>query len=75
MDNLKLILSLLPLLIEAMKTVEVAIPGAGKGELKLALVREVLTTVDASIAAVWPTLEKIVGTLTRVFNAAGVFAK
>jgi len=39
---IKTILSLMPLIIEVIKVVEEAIPGSGKGEAKLAMVRGII---------------------------------
>lgn len=79
---LKLVVSILPLLIDAIKAVEDAIPGAGKGEAKLAAVRsamessyKVSTDVQASFEEVWPVMENTVGGIVKGFNAAGVFKK
>jgi hypothetical protein len=79
---LKLIVSILPLLIDAIKAVEEAIPGVGKGEAKLAAVRSVMessyqisTDVQADFQEVWPVMENTVGGIVKGFNAAGVFKK
>ncbi|MGJ0515157.1 MAG: hypothetical protein ACR65O_05320 [Methylomicrobium sp.] len=79
---LKLVVSILPLLIDAIKSVEDAIPGVGKGEAKLAAVRsamessyKVSTDVQASFEEVWPVMENTVGGIVKGFNAAGVFKK
>jgi len=75
MKNLLLIAQLLPLVIQVMKSVEAAIPDAGKGTEKLKMVREILELADDSIAAIWPLLEKVIGILVSGFNATGIFAK
>jgi hypothetical protein len=78
----KLIISLLPIIIEAVKAVEEAIPGNGKGEQKLAMVRaalesayEVSTDVDVTFVQIWPQVQKIVTSIVEAFNAVGVFKK
>lgn len=79
---LKLIISILPMVIEAIKLVEQAIPGAGKGEEKLAATRSILessykisTNAVMSFDAIWPALQKTIAGLVSAFNATGVFTK
>jgi len=78
----RLILSLLPVLIEAIKAAEEAIPGEGKGEAKLALIRTVLevaytsaTDVSDKFDDVWPVMQKTIGSIVATFNKLGVFKK
>lgn len=68
MDKILMIAKLLPVLIEIIKTVEAAIPGEGKGEAKLAMVRQILEVTDNSITQLWPTLEKVIAVLVQAFN-------
>lgn len=75
MSNLAIILKLIPALIEAIKAIEAAIPGAGKGEEKLSAVRGILEAIDSGAAQYWPTIERVVGVLVGLFNKTGVFAK
>jgi len=75
MDKLLIILKLLPALIAAIKAIEEAIPGDGKGETKLRAVREIIETVDSSTSALWPVIANVIGTLVAAFNQAGVFKK
>jgi hypothetical protein len=74
----KTILTLLPVLIDAIKAVEKAIQGSGKGAEKLALIRGILEQAyviadDASIQfeQLWPSLEKLITNLVATFNALG----
>jgi len=78
----KTLVSLLPLLIEAIKAVEEAIPGKGAGEAKLAAVRAMLEASYAvandlglTFAELWPAIEKTVAGLVGALNTAGVFKK
>lgn len=69
-----------PVLIQAMKSVEEAIPGQGKGEQKLAAVRGILEVVasatnSATFAALWPMLEGVAKVLVTAFNATGIFSR
>ena len=73
MDKLKLILNLLPLLITLIKSVEIALPEKGQGAVKLALVKEILISVDTSVSAIWPTIETIIAGIVKTLNSTGVF--
>jgi hypothetical protein len=69
------ILQLLPALINAIKAIEEAIPGEGKGELKLAAIRQILEVTSEYSSKLWPTLEKVIGVVVSTFNTTGVFNK
>jgi hypothetical protein len=69
MDKILMIVKLLPALIEVIKAAEAAIPGEGKGEAKLAMVRGILTAVDSAIEQMWPSLEKVIAVIVSTFNA------
>jgi hypothetical protein len=73
MNTLKTILLMLPFLIEAIKALEEAIPGQGKGEQKLAAVRELLEIVYPPAEELMPVIERVIGVLVSTFNATGVF--
>jgi len=79
---IKLVVSLLPVLIEAIKAVEAAIPGRDKGEIKLAAVRGVLegvygtaTDLGVTFAEAWPAIAKAAAALVLAFNTVGEFQK
>lgn len=74
----KAVLMLLPAIIAAMKALEEAIPGQGRGELKLRLIRQTLETAyvginrtKVSFDDVWPSLQRIIGDLVVDFNDIG----
>lgn len=69
------ILNLLPALIVAMRAIEEAIPGQGKGEEKLAAIRAILEATNSQIGTLWPTLQTVIGILVSLFNKTGTFAK
>jgi hypothetical protein len=79
---LKLIISILPFLIEAIKALEAAIPGQGKGEQKLATMH---TAVEAAysiggddlpkLEVLWLAIQRVIDGLVGVFNSSGVFKK
>ena len=70
---LKLVASLLPTLIQLIQAVEAAMPAAGQGAQKLALVKNIMTSVDTSLVTAWPALETVIGAIVSVFNATGAF--
>lgn len=72
------VLMLMPVLIAAIRAVEEAIPGEGKGEQKLAQIRGVLESAHDSMSKsvvsfedIWPVLETAIKNLVTAFNAAG----
>lgn len=69
MNKILMIVQLLPMLIELIKSVEAAIPGQGKGEQKLVMIRQILEVTDDTVAQLWPTLEKVIAVLVKTFNA------
>lgn len=73
MNTLIQILQLIPAIIQVIKAIEDAIPGNGQGEQKLAMVREILVSVDASTKEILPSLEKVIGILVKTFNAVGAW--
>lgn len=73
--NANIILNLIPALITAMKAIEEAIPGQGKGEDKLAVIRAILEATNAQIGALWPTIQTVIGILVAWFNKTGAFTK
>lgn len=81
-EILKLIISILPLLIEAITTVENAIPGKSNGEAKLAVIKSVIETVYQSsndisvkIDKLWPAVQSVISGLISAFNSTGLFKK
>lgn len=78
----KLFLGIIPVLIGCLKAVEDAIPGAGKGEQKLAMIREALEAAyeaadDAAegFDSIWPVMAKWIAKQVARFNELGVFKK
>lgn len=69
------VLKLLPAIIVAIKAIEEAIPGQGKGEEKLAAIRAIMEAANGQISLYWPLIEKAIGVLVQLFNRTGVFAK
>lgn len=75
MDKILMVIKLLPALIEAIKVLELALPGVGQGEQKLVALRGILEAIDSNVKDLWPSIEKVVGVLVGVFNNTGVFKK
>lgn len=75
MDKILLIMKLIPVLIELIKAVEQVIPGEGKGEQKLVMVRELLEATDKQIATAWPAIAQVIAVLVKTFNTTGEFNK
>lgn len=70
MDKVMLILKLLPAIVAGIKALEDAIPGQGKGEQKLAALREILELVDGTVSSVWPQIASVVAILVKTMNAS-----
>lgn len=74
--------SLFPVVVESVHAIEQAIPQAGAGQTKLALVKtwveeafNALQTSTTTFTAVWPVVEKTIATLVAFYNTSGVFKK
>lgn len=79
---IKLLLSILPLIIEVVQAIETALPQGTKGQTKLALVQDtVKTAYDAvnqtstTYEQVSPLVTQIVSNVVSTFNDTGVFKK
>ena len=70
MDKIIMIIKLLPAIVAGIKALEEAIPGQGKGEQKLAALREILETVDSTVSSVWPQIASVVAILVKTMNAS-----
>ena len=75
MQNLMLVIKLIPVIIELLKTIEAAIPEQGQGAAKLAAVRQILELTDDSIKEAWPMVQGVIEVLVKTFNTTGVFKK
>jgi hypothetical protein len=78
----RIVIALLPVLIKAIQAAEEALPGKGKGEMKLAMIRGVLeaayaaaSDAEATFDQIWPAIQKAVAAIVSAFNTAGVFKK
>lgn len=82
LEAIKLVLGIVPTLISAITAIEDALPEGGKGALKLQAVKDLLqagweTATDAvgKFDDAWPALQRAIGVLVALFNAAGKFRK
>lgn len=78
----KTIISLLPLIIQAVQAIEGALPEGGNGTAKLAVLKSVLENAfklssDMSIQfeTLWTAISSVAGEVVKLFNAAGTFKK
>lgn len=79
---IRLLIELMPVLIDAIKAAEDALPGEGKGEAKLVMVRGVLeaayeaaTDTQADFTQIWPAVKRTIDSVVSAFNAVGLFRK
>jgi hypothetical protein len=79
---LKIVLSLLPSIIQVMKELEGLFPETGQGKVKLGLIKTTLETVYTnsvgavgSFEQVWPVLETLITKFVALFNSTGLFKK
>lgn len=79
---LKILIGLLPIVVEAVKTVEQALPVSGQGQQKLAMVRQMIESayqaagdVEVAFEQIWPAVSAAISAAVAMFNAAGVFKK
>ncbi|MBP8197365.1 MAG: hypothetical protein KAX64_02275 [Chromatiaceae bacterium] len=73
-SQLQDVLKLLPAIIIAIKAIEEAIPGQGKGEQKLAAIRAIMEAANGQIGIIWPLIETTIGILVGLFNKTGTFS-
>lgn len=73
--TIKLILQVLPYILELVKAIESQIPESGKGKEKLQFVKDVLTTAYPQIVDVWGMVEKIIASTVTLYNTTGAFKK
>jgi len=79
---IKVALQLLPIIIEAIKAIEAAMPAGGNGAAKMEVIK---TTVQSAMTvadqaehtfeAVWPTISAMSSGVVSLFNAVGLFTK
>lgn len=82
LQTIKLIVALLPTLMEVIKALENAFPQGGNGAAKLAALREILAgafdvvkDLGVTFDQLWPALERVISSLVALFNKTGTFQK
>lgn len=79
---MKLVIQLLPLIVQAVQAVEAAVPVAGAGQQKLEMVKSVVqnaintaSQIGPTFEQLWPAISAVVASLVAAFNASGAFRK
>lgn len=78
---IKTVLSLFPLIIQAVTTVEGLFPASGAGAQKLDAVKAVIqgaystaTSVETSFESVWPAIQSVIASVVTSFNSLNLFS-
>ena len=79
---IKLIITILPLIIDLIKALESALPQAGLGSDKLSVVRTVFESAYSvadetlpEIEKTWGIVQKVINAVVALFNKTGEFTK
>lgn len=75
MKQILLMLQLLPTLIQAVKSVEEAIPVPKSGKEKLDLVLETIRSTGEDIGVLAPAIVKVVTKVVETFNSLDIFKR
>lgn len=75
LQTAKTILTLFPLLIEAIFAIEKYIPKEKAGDIKLDVIKQVLILTNDAFTDLWPIFEKIIEVVVKAFNITGMFTK
>ena len=73
--TIKLIIQLIPYILELIKVVEAQIPEKGQGKAKLAFIKNVLEETMPDVNNIWGMVEKIISSAVTLYNTTGVFNK
>jgi hypothetical protein len=78
----RLIISLMPMLIAAIKSAEEIFPESGNGATKLALVRGMIESAyatagdtESTFDEAWPAIKRAVDSIVAIFNNSKMFQK
>lgn len=74
-ETIKLVLSILPLIIDLTKKLEQQFPESGLGKMKLSLVIEAIKNTLGDSKDIIPVIEKVTSAVVSVFNTFGIFKK
>lgn len=75
LETIKLVLSLLPIIIQAVRQLEELFPESDRGAMKLDLIRRTIQNVYDISDNTLPLIEKMVNTIVDIFNKFGIFKK
>jgi hypothetical protein len=75
LQTAKAILTLFPLLLEAVFALEKYIPKEKVGDIKLDVIKQTLILINSAFADLWPIFEKIIEVVVKAFNVTGMFTK
>lgn len=80
LSTAKVVIGLMPLVIDAVKTIETVLPASGQGAAKMKLLKDTLQStystlgdVQATFEQAWPALSGIAAAVVATFNTAGLF--
>lgn len=74
-QNIRLLIQIIPLILEIVKMVDAAVPESGKGKEKLEYVRDVLETTEPEIKNIWSQVEFIINRTVSLYKVTGIFRK
>jgi len=74
-ETIKIILNLLPLVIQVVQQLEALFPEGGQGKMKFELVVKSIQSVYDISDKTLPIIEKMINVVVEVFNQFGVFKK
>lgn len=75
LETIKIILSLLPIIIDVIKQLESIFPESGKGTMKFDLIIKSIQAVYETSDKTMGIIEKMIPTIVDIFNKFGVFKK
>ncbi len=75
LNQIKTVLSLMPTVIAAVKSVEEAVPGSGNGKVKLDMILDTITAVSDQARTLIPIINSMIGVIVAGLNAVGIFKK
>ena len=74
-ETIRLVLQILPLIIDITKQLEEAFPESGMGKMKMSLVIESIKVTLGNSQEILPLITKVTDVVVSVFNSFGVFKK
>lgn len=74
-EKFKLLVQIIPSILDLIKSVEAALPEEGKGKAKLEFVRETIIMMIPQVADMWTQVRFIIERAVILYNVTGVFRK